>query len=316
MANLLRFINNLCNHGVSEFSDVLDSIDQKFPEYGLGSSTPIPNQVLATDLNYSRSPSTMFFSKKAYAKLQIIREIDYECTNIRKTEGKADKPLEFVCYGYRDLDGDLFIEDIECPIFEQILTKGKRSFTQKDIRNIALNENISFKDLHTETTCRAFDHLRNCKFANTPVGDELLALLGTTKHTLDELSELSNCFTMKELAESVIPNVKVHEDIATGILAITPKSIQKVKTHGIKSPFSTHRYQQVDGSLECAIISYNRTANNYAKPYHISNVTRAEGITSDGNRVPIKISSSLQPTEGLYHAKPLNRDVMTNEMER
>lgn len=312
MANLLRLINNVCNNN-NEIDKVFRGIDRKFPEYGLGSPTPIPNQVLPTDLNDENMPSIIYFSKSAYSKLQKIRDIDHKCSVVRSSKGIADKPLEFALMGYRDWDGNIFINNIEVPIFEQLASS--RLSTQKGIEAIATDKNISYKDLHTETTSRVFDYLKNNKFAKSPIGSELVALLGTTKHANKSNPDASNCFTMSELAESVIPNVKVHENITSGILSITPKTLETNK----RSLFSigTPKTYLNDGSLECALVSYLRNEQSgYVKPIGLTNVTRAKGVNARDEHESIMISSSSQPIKGLYYGRAKTRSKILEEMER
>lgn len=316
MANIERLLNGL-SKSPSNVDEVMKSIFHKFPEYRISSSTPVPNQVFAPDLNDRRDPSTMYFSKKAFSKLKVITEFDYRCTAERESLGKADRPLEFTCYGYRDWDGDIYIDNIEIPLFEEYFPH-KRTLTQKDVETIVRNNDVSSRDMHIEATSRAFDFLRNSTFTNAPVGDELVALIGTTKHYQKDNPEASNCFTLGEIADSIIPNVKAKSNIITGILAITPKTMEFKKPRGRK-PFSTKDcFHQVDGSLECLIAYYtNRCEKScYIRPYHLANIVSATGITSNGDMETIKVSQSKQPIDGLVRGMPLNRDSQENEMIR
>lgn len=306
MANLLRLTNNVNNQ---EIGKVFNSIHKEFSEYNFGSKTPVPNQVLPTDLNDERLPSTIYFSKNAFDQLQRIREIDHQCSALRSSKGISNKPIDFACFGYRDWDGNIFINSIEVPLFEYLASQ--KLSTKKGIEAIVKDNKIPSKDLHIDATCRVFDYLRENIFTKDPIGSELVALCGTTKHTESIYDAKSNCFTLGELAESVIPNVKVRESITSGMISITPKTVNASRILRKKMCDDTCL---IDGSIECALISYVPNGQlGYVKPSTITNVTRAVGITSNG-QVPIRISSSDQPLQGLYQGKSTPRSVSTREM--
>lgn len=308
MANLLRLTNNVYNQ---EMKKVLNSIDKEFSEFNFGSKTPIPNQVLPTDLNDERAPSTIYFSKDAFNQLQKIREVDHHCSVLRSSKGISNKPINFACFGYRDWDGNIFINSIEVPLFEYLASQ--KLSGKKGIEAIVKDNKIPSKELHTDATCRVFDYLRENRFVKDPIGSELVALCGTTKHTDSLYDAKSNCFTLGELAESVLPNVKVKENITSGMISITPKTIDATRVLRKKMYDDTCL---IDGSIECALISYVPSGQSgYVKPSTITNVTRAIGVTNSGH-VPIRISSSDQPIQGLYHGKSIPRDAMKQEMEK
>lgn len=316
MANIERLLNGI-SRSPSNVEEVMESIFHKFPEYGISSSTPVPNQVFAPDLNDERDPSTMFFSKKAYSNLKAITEFDYRCTVERESLGKANRPLEFTCYGRRDLDGNIYIENIEVPLFEEYFP-GKRTLSQKDVEYIVRSNDISSRDMHIEATSRAFDFLKNNTFDNVPIENELVALIGTTKHYQKDNPETSNCFTLGEVADSIIPHVKANSNIITGIIAITPKTVEFKKPRGHKLFSIKDCFYQVNGSLECLIAYYTHKneKSSYVRPYHLANIVKASVITSNGDQEAIKISKSKQPIDGLVRGKRLNRDSKGYEMTR
>jgi hypothetical protein len=294
MSNILRFLNNVRNN--NEINKVFESINKKYPDHNLCATTPVASQILPVEMNESNEPCTIIFSENAYSTLQNIRNVDHKCTSLRSTNNLLGRPLEFICYGYRDFDGDIFIDSIEVPLFEYI-KKLKLSPT-KEVEHLAFSD-ICARDQHIESTSRMYDYLSHNAFTKKPIGSELVAILGTTKHPTS--SNTSNCFQIRELADAVIPNVSVHENISSGILAITPKTIE-ANSFGNKK-LKNNQNLLKDGSLECAIISYSKNqTSGLVKPTYLSKVTRAIGI-KNGKHFNIKIDSSNQPLNRLYRAK-------------
>ena len=302
MPNKSRLINNVIGYN-SECAKVFSSIARthKTTPTELPATTPIPNQVFATEQNRFGKPATIHFTKNANNYLQYLRDLDHYIASINMSNGKQCQPLKFGCFGYRDLDGDIVITSVKCPVYEEAYEQG---FTKQSQVIEFIMKNMSSKDMSIENTATVFDYLRHSQFTSeNPLGTDIVALLGTTKHaSLD--NDTYNCFSVSELSEAVMPYyVSVKSDnIVSGTLAITPKTISEKYLVSRGKKDNIGEYLQ-DGSLEVALISYEKSpTSGYVTPVNITNVTQALAQTDKGLQ-PIKISMSSQPTERLYKAQ-------------
>jgi len=295
MANLLRLLNNVRNN--KEVSKVFSSIDKKYPQTALGATTPISNQLFSPLFNEENEFSKIIFTDHAFAVLNLIREIDHSCSIKRMNTNKSPRPIKFICYGYKDFDGDIIINHIDVPIIEYMRQcKVSRNQEMEFLAHAPIP-----KELKIDTQSRAYDYLRTNTFSQNPIGQEIVCLFGTTKHKgMDDNNPTDNCFTMSELAEAVIPDVKVADKITSGVIAITPRIMELNKSNLNKS---NPRWTFKDGSLECAVIEYEKSEqSNLVRPISIHNLTQAVGI-KNGKETDLLISSSSQDTTGLYRAK-------------
>ena len=299
MANKLRFLNMPDN----ETHKVLSSIAtrQKTHITSLPAASAVPNQSFATEQNRFGKPATIHFTQNASAYLQYLRDLDHYMSSINMSKGKQSQPLKFACFGYKDLDGDIVINSIECPVYEEARQQG---FTTQSQVIEYIMKNIATKDMNIENSARVFDYLRQYNFVQPkPIGTDIVALMGTTKHAnLD--NDDYNCFTVSELSEAVIPYyVPINADsIISGTIAITPKTISEKYLLSRGKGDNIANYLQ-DGSIEVALISYTKSeSTRYVNPQRITNVTQALAETKQG-LVPLKISSSSQPTGKIYKAK-------------
>ena len=302
MANKARLLSNIIAND-RECSKVFNSIAKlnKTSANSLPSVTPIPNQVFAAEHNRFGKDATIHFTKAANQFLEYLRELDHYIATTNASKGKQSPPLKFVCYGYKDLDGDIVINSIDCPIYEEAYQQG---FTKKTQVIEYIMQNMGSKDMSIENSARAFDYLRQSNFAKPkPIGTDVVALMGTTKHATIEGDEY-NCFTVGELAESVMPYyVPVNADgIISGTISITPKTISEKYLLSRGKADNIADYLQ-DGSIEVALISYTKSeSTGYVTPTKITNVTKALAQTDKG-LTPLKISASTQPTNRLYKAQ-------------
>ena len=302
MANKARLLSNIIAND-RECSKVFNSIAKlhRSTPSNLPSVTPVPNQVFATEHNRFGKDATIHFTKSATQFLEYLRELDHYITTTNASKGKQAQPLKFACYGYKDLDGDIVINTIDCPVYEEAYQQG---FTKKSQIIEYIMQNMGSKDMSIETSARVFDYLRQSNFANPkPIGTDIVALLGTTKHATMEGDDY-NCFTVGELAESVLPYyVPVNADgIISGTLSITPKTISEKYLLARNNADNIANYLQ-DGSIEVALISYAKSeSTGYVTPTKITNVTKALAQSDKGLK-PLKISASSQPTSKLYKAQ-------------
>lgn len=302
MPNKSRLINNVIGYN-SECAKVFSSIAKthKTTPTELSAATPVPNQVFATEQNRFGKPAIIHFTKGANKYLQYLRDLDHYITSVNTSNGKQAQPLKFGCYGYRDLDGDIVITSVKCPVYEEAYEQG---FTKQSQVIEFIMKNMGTRDMNIENTAGVFDYLRSSQFtSDKPIGTDIVALLGTTKHaSLD--NDTYNCFSVSELSEAVMPYyVSVKSDsIISGTIAITPKTISEKYLLDRRKKDNISEYLQ-DGSLEVALISYEKsTTSGYVTPVNITNVTQALAETDKGMQ-PLKISSSSQPTDRLYKAQ-------------
>ncbi len=309
MPNKSRLINNVIGYN-SECAKVFSSVAKTYKTIPteLSATTPVPNQVFATEQNKFGKPATIHFTKNANKYLQYLRDLDHYISSINMSNGKQCQPLKFACYGYKDLDGDIVITSVRCPVYEEAYEQG---FTKQSQIIEFIMKNMSTKDMGIENTAGAFDYLRSSQFTSEkPIGTDIVALLGTTKHaSLD--NDTYNCFSVSELSEAVMPyyvSIKA-DNIISGTIAITPKTISEKYLLSRGKRDNIGEYLQ-DGSLEVALISYEKsTSSGYVTPINITNVTQALAETDKGLQ-PLKISMSSQPTEKLYKAQSTTDYIM------
>jgi hypothetical protein len=151
-----------------------------------------------------------------------------------------------------------------------------------------------------------YDYLRTMGFNQPAIGTDVVALLGVTKQ--ETTPEYNNCFRLSEIAEAVVPNLPVKADnIMSGVLAITPKTVKAKALFDKKGFLNVDDYLE-PGSLECAIISYKKShSTGVVIPTNIQDIKAAVGIQK-GKECTLKISSSSQPTDGLYTARQQKLD--------
>ena len=300
MANLLRLLNNVRNN--IETNKVFTSIDNQYPQSALGSNTPIPNQAFSTEINAQGHPTSIYFSQNAYNMLQYIRQLDQKCSVLRSSSNLSSRSIDFLCQGYRDFGGDICITKIICPVLDMI-SQIKFGNKQQELEFLAYDRTAGART-HKINTIEYMNHLLSNYTISTkdPIGTEAIVLLGTTRHTqLND--EVSNCFKLKELAEAVVKDTTIPGPISTGVISITP-SIVEIDNISNKSKSMDRDRYLIDGSLECALITYDRSeTSQHVKPNNICNITRAFAIIADKS-VPLSISKSKQPLNGIYQAKP------------
>ena len=167
-----------------------------------------------------------------------------------------------------------------------------------------ISENTASADFNLESPSLMYEYLRLQTFKDPPIGSAIVGLIGYTKH-----ENSNNCFKLSEVAEAVVPQMPIRADnIMSGVIAITPKTINATKLYSQKNKSIDNSLE--NGSLECAIIEYQKNPKtNAVQPTNIMNVCRAVEIVND-KAIPIKISSSSQPTDNLYIAKQIQDYVM------
>ncbi|MBQ7351925.1 MAG: hypothetical protein IJW59_03605 [Clostridia bacterium] len=294
MPSIERLLNNVRQN--SKMRKILSAIDRKFPDAQSCAKTPIPNQAFPPLLNKQQRPATLHFTKYAHDILQYIRYFDHKVSVSRLVNNvkTQQNPINFVCFGYKDsISGDLVIEDIYCPILEKLKKFSFKSL-QEQINYIASSK--PSKETNTDIQSVFYEYLRATKIPlDHKEKEALVALIGTTKPSNTNSPETTNCFSLSEIAKAVMPEFKVNEDIISGVLAVTPKTIQ-----------FPYMYQDdleknlIDGSLESLIITYNKNPKtSKVKPTMLSNITECQ-TQLNAKSHKIKISSSAQPLDELY----------------
>lgn len=287
-SNLVRLLNNVRKSSI-ETSKIFQSIDNTYPEYQLGANTPIPNQVFAPALDYSGSPATLYLLKNCNKKIDAIRKLMQYHDSNRESTGKVPRPIEFIALGYKDYDDNYIITKIECPLLEDTL----------DSKHKTMSYILPYSGEYSERIEEAyFSHLNkkfDKKIAKCPV-----ALLGFTRPTqYAENQDIQNCFKLSEISRSIYPNEQIDTPIVTGVLGITPYTIERIASRDK----SKAQYKYIDGSLECALIDYALNPNTSCpRPTDIKNVLKCEIIHDyeDTKTTSIAISQSRQPKTGLY----------------
>ena len=298
MANLSRLLNNIYKYD-KDSRIVLDNIEKQ--THLLGARTPIPNQALPTLLNNSGDElAQITFTEDSYDKLRRIRSLEKLITQLFKTNSQNPPNINFFCTGYRDFDGDIIINQIVCPILDMASHSNFKS--HQEIYNYLFSQN--YKNLNEDTIAYAYENMRLADFTISrtghipqekenilPIGTHSVVLIGTTR-SQEGLGELATCCNLRELAESIIPDVPVAcNNLITGSLLITPD----IQVRTGKETKEQSAYTLQPGSLECTIATYYRSEKTgKVHPYRLDNITRAAGLLFNGETENIRISSSPQ----------------------
>lgn len=304
--NISRLLNNIYKND-KQSSNVLDSIEAH--NKGIGAKTPIPNQALPTLQNNSNDDlAQMIFTPRAYYILKKIRKIDKLIYPLFRSKNLTPPPLNFYLSGYKDFDGDIVIDQIYCPIIDAINKYDCKSHQEVLSRLLELD----YETLNQDTIGYAYDSMRLEDFSKVPVinastnekymqpiGTHSVVLIGKTR-TQDNLGELATCCNLKELAESVIPDVEVKcDNLISGTLLITPQ----IQVRTAKNSPTQSAYTFQPGSLECSLITYIKSNTTHkVQPCSIDNIARAIGITPTGEKENISISTSPQNITNISRA--------------
>lgn len=303
MSDTNRFLKVRNNPNTDMF---FDWIDERYFSYNLGTQTPIPNQALPTDINESGNATTIYFTAEANTMINSIREIDHTISSMRASNNIADKPIEYVCYGYRDFNGDIVIEHIDVPVFETLIALNLPNDRMK-YEFLAFDTSATAKSHKIEITSRIYEHLRHTK--RHPDGKEIVALFGTTKHP-NKNDNTSNCFTLKEFADATMPYKPVQTNIISGVISITPKTIEAQRINKDASHISAFL---TPGAIECALISYHRNEHSgLTIPNGLTNITEAYGMDKSGKLNKIKISCSNQPVDNIPNYQYRKQELTMN----
>ena len=293
--NIYRFLANIRNNPI--VNKLIHTIDKTYPSYALGANTPLLNHYLPTSTNFQNKPTTLFFNQQPSDALRLIRRIAQKKSVHRLDKNKKDTPIEFVCYGYQDHDGDIVITNIIVPALVE-LSKNCNNFDQAVEK---LYDYVPSKDLRIDMLANYFDYLRNIDLDfHESIGKKPVALLGTTKPIVEYADNTENCPRFSEIAKSIVPgDVEFNHDFLTGVLTVSPYKI-------VQTPRGLE-YQ--NGSLECVITDYKLSQNTHlASPNRLMNVTQCVQNTPDGKLEKVEISASSQP---LIDFQPQNKNERT-----
>ena len=271
MSTVNRLLNNIYKHN-QLVSRKLNSVERK---YGLfDSNSPIPNQIFDSEINKLNQSSCLFFSQSAYHNLYQIQLIMRQQAYLRRDNNWQDRPINFICTGYKDNDNNYYIDNVSLPIYN-LVSEENLTETQKTLKIMSTNDKTLLSNAQLCATSDVYDYLRNPKpLTNTPYTSRV-ALLGFTRPFLST-DNINNCMKLGEMAKSTLPgDVAFTQPAISGTILLTQES------------------------LECAIIEYGKNQNNTVYPINIMNILRAEITNESGITQPIKISKSSQPLEGL-----------------
>lgn len=279
MATINRTLINLYKN--RQMQTALNAIEDR--DGLLEATSLIPNQAFPTHINSEDKPACIYFSEEATNTLDLIKRVAHKVAISREKSKKADIPLEFVCYGYRDHSDDFVIYEINCPIIDQYTDKKKGVI---DIKKMATH--TPDRGDRIETTSNMTDYVYRNTFSKDPIGKELVALLGIVRPD-DMIGEKKHTPTLKEIADVVVPgDVKFPANFSTGLLLIPPADLQRTKDG----------FSRVDASMECMIVEHSLTPSGNAKPTSITNISNCELIGENGP-VRVPMSQNKQRLAGL-----------------
>lgn len=286
---------------------VLNDCVKKYKEFNYGAKTPIPNQCFGTALTSSNEPSTLYFSEQAHAAINYLKELSHRYSVKNPNQ---PLPINYVCKGYKDHNGDIVIDYIFCPLLTEAMpTKG---LGMNEVCEYILEhkKEISFPELQKLCYSQYIEYLSSDQSSIDHLGTDAVALFGYTKYPTTKNEPTSNCFTLGEIANSIFPgDIQIDHKISSGLISITPKTMEYPYKPGSDTLLS-------DGSLECMLVEYS-----YNESYHrvcprtFLNITKCLGknyyfkeksLQEIQDFTRIKISNSRQPIEGITQSPDIN----------
>ena len=280
--NINRFLSSIKNN--AKVNKLIKAIDKKYPSYALGAQTPLLNHYLHVAKNLHGNATTLFLKEQASVALDNIRHLAQKKSVYRLDKHKTDTPIDFLCFGYQDHDGDVVIERIIVPAL--IVLRHASKSSEEAIKKSF--DYVPSKDFRTDTLATYYDYLlyTNLDFKGSE-GKKPVALLGTTKPIVSYTDHTEDCPRFSEIAKSIVPgDVKFGHDFLTGLLTVSPYEV-------VQTP---EGLAYKNGSLECVLTDYkisNKT--HFATPEQFTNVTKCVQTTPDGKLEELHISSSDQP---------------------
>ena len=286
--NIYRFLTNFRKNKI--LNRLINALDKKYPNYALGSNTPLPNQLLPTASKTNGDPIILYFTEKATHNLNVLRDLAQEKTVYRQKKEKIDKPIEFLCYGYIDSSNDIVINTIEIPYLEHLLKSNNNNILSDEIKEKFFNQSSS-KIINEELIKRYYNYLQSENtFLDKKIGKIPVAFYGTTKPVVDSVDNTQYCPKFSEIAKAIVPgDLKFNHPFVSGLLIVNPKYIIQ----------TTNGYKQIDGSLECIPVTYEINKNNTAKPTNLYNIMQCQQTNKNGKLEIVEISKSKQPCENL-----------------
>lgn len=269
MSNINRLIKGLSNG--EKTTRLLKAIEK---QYGyLDSNSPIPNQACDTQINNQNEASCLYFSESAYQNLTYIQKLMNDQAKVRRDNNWEDRPIPFVCLGYKDIDNNYYINNISLPMYDLLEEENIPVNKRKDIM-MTTNDKTFISNANIHATSTINDHLRRSNPLNK-IYTARIGLLGFTRPPFSK-SEVKNCIKLGELAKSTLPgDVAFTQPVISGTLLLT------------------------QGCLECGIIEYDKNNSKKVTPTNLLNITRAEVASEGARKFIIPISKSDQPLNGL-----------------
>ena len=250
----------------------------------MSSSMPIPSQSMEINVNNQGNPATLYISDDVYQTIRNIAQLQYQVDKIREDMNRNGRTINFYCTGYVLDSGDYVITGISVPIVDYIKSTGK--YKNQLAYGIATAKIPAA--FHIESTAPMMDYLKNTVVNNNPYLAKNFAIYGVTKSRLSDKDNLNNCFTLKEVADSIIPEISTSRDVASGVLSITP-----VTENFSTTPQGERVVETISmNSLECLVTHYSKNSDNTVKPLFLEQVTRACTMNS---KQSISIGESSQP---------------------
>ena len=291
MANINRLLTVRKNPALNNF---FSAIDDKFGNYSLGANTPILNHYLQTQQNFNDKPAILYLDKQPTEMLRCIRQLAQRKSVHRLERNKNDTPIEFICYGYLDHNGDIVLKNIQIPAYNKIRQTSKTiSEAYEKLFNYIPN-----KVDKIEYMSDYLDFLRNTKLnGQYSIGRMPVAMLGTTKPIVSYSDGTENCPRFNELAKSIIPGDINFGEVMTGVLTVSPYSMTQTR-HGLTFK---------DGSLEGVLTHYAISpTTGYSSPCNLTNLTLCKTTDSAEKFHDCEISNSSQPSINFPKILPEN----------
>lgn len=292
MAEINRVLNIGNNNPAIALA--LGAMADREPNNKLGAKSLIQNQALPIETTREETPASIIFTEYAYSMLNFLKNIHHKSTVLREKIQKKATPTEFVCYGYRDHNGDIVI----CDIDSFSIDEAKIDENSVDVKKIA--EQNPNKDIRIDSTARMFEYIRHSGFTPDELGKEPVALLGILRP--EDLTDEKKCTpTLKEVADIVPPaNAIFPSNFSTGILLIPKDNLEKTK----------EGFTLVPASMECLLIENSLYGKGSSRPTNMTNITRAMAFTPEGTK-SLSISQNPQDLSNLPIPK-LNKPNFTD----
>jgi len=286
MAAFDRLLKGISNGNDESTKSILKMLESREEDGLFSSDSVIPNQEF-TPATRKGKPITLFLSPEAVEAYRQILRLQTKQRRAAMASGNFEcRPIEYICLGYQEDSGDIFIDEIQIPAINYHMelkkTSSKESAIDSMFQTRARTKHAKHEKI--ETMSSGFDYLTSPlteKQLDEGHATAKVCLFGTTANALKK-----NSFTLGDISKAVAPgDCSFPHDIITGVIShFTTKS-----TAGLSLT-----------DIECLIIPHTRSPKTgKTTPSNLKNIVETIAITDRENATLHKLltSTAEQPNK-------------------